>query len=133
MKLFVLDSFALLALFRDEIGSVRVEDLLLEAERDEVTLKMASINLGEVFYRTVREHSLDRAQEVLAAIKQMPIEIVPVDENLALSAAEIKSTIRISYAACTAAALTQRLGAALVTGDRDFRQVPDLPVEWLPE
>lgn len=133
MKLFVLDSFALLARFRAETGGPRVQDILIEAERGEATLTMASINLGEVFYRTVREYSLDRAKEVLAAIRQMPIEIVPVDEALALAAAEIKGTIRISYADCIAAALAQRLNASLVTGDRGFEQIPDLTVEWLSE
>lgn len=133
MKLFVLDSFALLARFRAEAGGPRVQDLLLEAERGEITLIMASVNLGEVFYKTVREHNLERAQEALAAVRQMPIEIVPVDENLALAAAEIKGTIRISYADCIAAALAQRLNATLVTGDNGFRQVPDLQIEWLTE
>lgn len=133
MKPFVLDSFALLALFRAEPGGPRVQNLLIEAERGQASLTMASVNLGEVFYKTVREHNLDRAQEVLAAIKQMPIEVLPVDENLALAAAEIKSAFRISYAYCIAAALAQRQNAPLVTGDKGFGQIPDLQVEWLPE
>ena len=65
--------------------------------------------------------------------QQFPIEFQPVDEKLALAAAEIKGAIPISYADCIAAALAQNLDAMLVTGDDGFRQIADLKIEWLPK
>jgi predicted nucleic acid-binding protein len=131
--LLVLDAFALLAMFKAEPGGPRVRELIQEATMGEVRLVMASVNLGEVFYKTVRQSGLERAKAVLAMAKQFPIEFPPVDQDLALAAAEIKGVHRISYADCIAAALTQRLGATLVTGDTGFEQIADLRVEWLPK
>ena len=131
--LFVLDAFALLAMFKAEPGGPRVRELTQKAISGEVRLAMATVNLGEVFYKTVRQSGLERAKSVLAMARQLPIEYLPVDQDLALAAAEIKGLYRISYADCIAAALTQRLSATLVTGDTGFGQVPDLQVEWLPK
>ena len=132
-QLFVLDSFALLAFAQDEAGAEPVQKFLDQARMGQAHLKMSVINLGEVFYKTVRQSGLKRAQKVLAMIKQFPIEFLAVDHDLALAAAEIKGVHRISYADCIAAALAQRLGATLVTGDEGFGQIADLQVEWLPK
>lgn len=128
---YVLDAFALLAMFKAEAGGTRVRELIQEATRGEVMLAMATVNLGEVFYKTIRQSELERARTVLAMARQLPIEFAPVDEDLALAAAEIKGVHRISYADCIAAALAQRRGATLVTGDDGFRQITDLNFEWL--
>ena len=52
---YVLDSFALLAYFEDEPGAETVEQLLRQAERQAITLYLALVNLGEVYYITQRE------------------------------------------------------------------------------
>lgn len=132
-SLLVLDAFALLALFRHEPGAKSVQDLLDQGQIGKTQLIMSVINLGEVFYKSVRQNGLERGKAVLATARQFPIEFLPVDQELALAAAEIKGVYRISYADCIAAALAQRLGATLVTGDDGFRQIPDLQVEWLPK
>lgn len=132
-QLFVLDSFALLAMFKAEPGGPRVRELLEEADRVGTRDVMASVNLGEVFYKTIRQFDLGRAQQILSDVRQLPIDVVDIDEQLALDAAVIKGTYRISYADCIAAALAQRLGAILVTGDRGFEQIPGLKLEMLPK
>lgn len=129
--IYVLDAFALLAYFKNEPGAARVQHLLVEAAQTGQDLLMSVVNLGEVVYKTTRQFNLERAKETLSKIRQHPITLVDVDEELALDAAALKGTYRISYPDCIAAALAQRLGATLVTGDDGFRQVPDLQVEWL--
>ena len=116
-----------------EPGGPRVRQLLQEATGSEVRLVIATVSLGEVFYKTVRESGLERAKSVLAMMRQLPIQFLPVHEELALAAAEIKGVHRISYADCIAAALAQRLDATLVTGDDGFRQIANLRIEWLPK
>lgn len=129
---YVLDAFALLAYFKNEPGAARMEEIFEEAARTRQTLLVSVINLGEVSYKTMRQFGQHRVHEILAETKQLPIATVDVDEQLALDGAALKGTYPISYADCIAAALVQRLGATLVTGDRDFELVPDLPIEWLP-
>jgi predicted nucleic acid-binding protein len=128
---YILDAFALMAYFKAEPGAARVEELLDEASKTGQDLLMSVINLGEVIYKTARQFDIERAKETLGKIRQHPITLLDVDEDLALDAAALKGTHRISYADCIAAALAQRLGATLVTGDEGFQQIPDLQVEWL--
>ena len=130
--LFVLDSFALLAFFQAEPGGLRVRELLDQAARGEVSLVITTVNLGEVAYRTERRYGLKRAQGVLAKIEEYAPAVIDVNRELALAAAHLKAQYRMSYADCFAAVLAQRLDAAVVTGDPDFRQVEHLvAVEWL--
>jgi len=125
----VLDAFALLAFFRDEPAADRVEEILLDGG----TNFMSVINTGEVFYKTVRSYGIARAEEVLSLIDGYPIEIINVDRELALAAARLKGTYRMSYADCFAAALAQQLDATVVTGDPDFQQLEGrVDIEWLP-
>jgi len=129
----VLDSFALLAFHRAEYGGPAVGELLEHARADEVELSMAVVNLGEVFYRTARELGMDAAEEVLADFGGYAVTLVEIDRELAIAGAHLKSAHPISYADCIAAALAQRLDAAVVTGDADFRRLEHLVrVEWLP-
>lgn len=131
-SLFVLDSFALLAFFQAEAGGQRVRHLLEEARRGEASLSVTTVNLGEVIYRTERQYGLERAQEILAKIDEYQLMVVEVDRNLALAAAHLKARHRMGYVDCIAAALAQHLGATLITGDTDFRQVEGaVVVEWL--
>ena len=131
-SLFVLDSFALLAFFQAEPSGLRVSELLDQAARGEVGLAITTVNLGEVAYRTERRYGLKRAQGVLAKIEEYAPAVIDVNRELALAAAHLKARYRMSYADCLAAALAQRLDAAVVTGDPDFRQVEHLvAIEWL--
>ncbi len=131
--LFLLDSFALLAFFQAEPGSLKVRELLERSQRGEIRLAITVVNLGEVAYRTERVFGLERAQEVLAKIEEYAPTVIDVDRELALAAAHLKARYRISYADCLAVAAARRLGAAVITGDPDFQQLEDqVPVEWLP-
>jgi predicted nucleic acid-binding protein len=130
---YVLDAFALLALFKEEPGADMVASLLKRAGEGQVRMLMCVVNLGEVIYRTLREYGQERSQEVSVLAQALAIEFVDVDRPLALSAAAFKGVHRMSYADCFAAALAQRESAAIVTGDPDFRQVEELvAIEWLP-
>jgi hypothetical protein len=49
------------------------------------------VNLGEVFYRLLQLTAEPQAEERLAQIKALPIEIVPAREVLVLEAARVKA------------------------------------------
>jgi ribonuclease VapC len=128
----VLDSFALMALFRNEPAAARVEALLEKASSGECELFMSVVNLGEVAYTVEIRQGLQAAKEAVAAISQAAIEVVDVDRALALVAARLKATTHVGYADCFAAALAQRMDAAVLTGDPDFQRLEGaVAVEWL--
>jgi ribonuclease VapC len=135
-KAYVLDSYAVLAYLEGEGGSDHVGELLEAARNGRCRLFMSVINLGEVLYIVERERGLPMTHEVLARIDELPIEIVNADRTLTLAAAHLKAECPIAYADCFAAALSQVKEAALVTGDREFRQIDPgitLEIDWLPE
>ncbi len=131
---YVLDSYALLAYFEAEPGGEQVRKLLEAAKESKCHLCMCVVNLGEVVYIVERERGLPKAQETLARIDELPIEIVNVDRVLTLAAAHLKMDCPIAYADCFAAALSQIKNAILVTGDPEFGKIkPDcnIEIEWL--
>ena len=129
-----LDTFALLAHLQAEPGGARVRSLLAEASRNRVELIMTIISYGEAVYITEREQGLAAAQELIAAVDQLPITIVAADRKLTFSAAHVKASSPLSYADAFAVALAREQEAVLVTGDPEFKHVQSLvPIEWLPQ
>ena len=51
-KKYILDSFALLAYFENEISADIVKDLLHQALDQKIELMLCAINLGEIYYIT---------------------------------------------------------------------------------
>ena len=69
---------------------------------------------------------------MLAAIDQLPIELIEADRPLTLTAAHIKANFPLSYADAFATALGQQEDACILTGDPEFAQVSSLvEIEWL--
>ena len=131
-QIYVLDAFALLAYLRGEPGAERVRDLLLRARSGEARLYLCLVNYGEVLYISERQGGRPAAEEAIRIVDHLPLEIVPADRDLTFAAAHLKARYPISYVDAFAAALAQKLGATLVTGDPEFRKVEAVvEVEWL--
>lgn len=129
---FVLDSFALLAYLGGETGEGRTKEILHEAVLKENHAFMSLMNLGEVVYITERERGLAKAQEVLAVVERLPIEILPVNRQTVLAAAHIKASHSIAYADAFAVVAAQEQKGTLVTGDPEFESVKDIvQIEWI--
>ena len=133
---YVLDSYALMAYFEAEPGSEVVVKLLEAAEEGNCCLYLCMVNLGEVLYIIERERGLQKAQEALARLDELPIEIINADRPLCLAAAHLKALTSIAYADCFAAALATLKDIPLVTGDPEFGKIKpnfNLRIEWLIE
>lgn len=129
----VLDAFALLALLRDEPAAERVSDILRSVVAREHEALMSVVNLGEVLYNLERERGPRRTARMLAELRRVPIQVVPITRRRAFRAARLKAHYRLGYADAFAAALAAEFGATLLTGDDDFRAVDGLvAIEWLP-
>ncbi len=133
---YALDSFALLAYLEGEVGRPRIKELLESAAKSgSPILYISLINLGEVLYITERESGLFAAQRALAAVDQLPLEVVACTRATVLAAAHLKARYPISYADAFAVVTAQSKHCVLLTGDPEFRSVTDdklITVEWLP-
>jgi predicted nucleic acid-binding protein len=129
---FVLDSFALLAYLQDEPVASHIEKLLENAGKEKCHLFLSMINLGELLYITERRGGVAKAQDMLALIRQLPIEIMSVNEQVVFAAAHIKASHAVSYADCFVVATAIQENATIVTGDPEFHSVETIvKVEWL--
>ena len=128
----VLDSFALIAYFRDEVGAQVVENLLLTAGRKDMPLHMTDVNYAEVKYSIMKKDG-PRAWEAAAKVLQgLPIEFHPTTRDMADTAADFKARFKMSLADAFAAALAKERKAELVTGDSDFKAVEkEIKIAWL--
>src|SRR5438046_10321011 len=120
MAKYVLDSYALLAFFRDEPGADAVEKLLNEAAADKHELYITSVNAGEVYYMSYRKDNAAKANQVWDAMKKFPLHFFDADMELSLAAARIKANHKLYYADAFVAALTINKKATLITDDEEF-------------
>lgn len=135
VRTIVLDSWPVLAFLQDEPCGVDVEVMFKEALKHDRRLLICVVNWGEVFYTLHRRLGPVKLEGILAAISELPLEIVGVDAadlSLARQAGIFKSLHSMSYADCFAAALAKVKGATLVTGDREFKAVEgEVRIHWL--
>lgn len=132
MKTIVLDASALLALFFDEPGAERVEHLLhLAAEADQPLL-IAAVNWAEVLYKLERQNGAQGLNGARDFERTMPLDIAPLDRDLAESAAHLKNQHDLGLADAFAAALAKSRKAELVTADTEFKSLEkEIKINWL--
>ncbi len=128
----VLDSFALLALLRDEPGSEAVAHILERAGQRDQPVHMTEVNYAEVQYMVRRKDGDEAWKAIANELKAAPIEFHPADRHLADLAAEFKARHKISLADAFAAALAKERKAELVTGDPEFKALEkEIKINWL--
>ena len=131
-KALVLDSWAVLAYLGDEASSQEVADLITSAHENRTPMYMSIVNAGEVWYILAREISEARADEAVADLTGLGVELVDADWPLTRIAGTFKARRKMSYADCFAAALAKDRKSDLVTGDKEFRQVKEeVSIHWL--
>jgi predicted nucleic acid-binding protein len=131
---YVLDSFALLAYLEGEAGMAKVRTALEGAAAGRHRVYLSLINLGEVLYVVERERGLTEAQQTLAAVEQLPLEVLPVTRTTVLGAAHVNARFPLSYADAFAVIEAQERGATVMTGDPEFAPVAKaglVAIEWL--
>jgi predicted nucleic acid-binding protein len=131
MKRFVLDASAIITFSANRPGAEKVEQLIQLAIDGKRELLMCVVNWGEVYYSVWRDQGPGFARHILAQIAQLPIQLVPADVELALTAAEFKANFNLPYADGFAAALALQRKASLATSDKDFSIVEKkLDILW---
>jgi predicted nucleic acid-binding protein len=92
---------------------------------------MSAINVGETHYVLRKRHSVALAEDWRALSRSLPVTIeVPTLDDI-WNAAALKGQYAISYADAFAAGLAHKYDCPLVTGDKEFRRVAHLELDWL--
>lgn len=132
MNRFVVDSLVIIAYLRQEKGYLKFKRLLRQVRSEKIKLFLCWLNLGEVYYHVWRKKGKEAAQKTLSLVRQMPMELVSVSDELVLQAAEIKAQYPIALADCFVAALARNEGIPILTADPEFKKLEGLvSVEWL--
>jgi predicted nucleic acid-binding protein len=132
----VLDSFALIAYFRDEPGAETMEDMLVTAGKSagkkNNPLLMTDVNYAEVKYSIVKKDGAQAWAEAAKILEALPIDFHSTTRALADTAADFKARFKLSLADAFAAALAKERRAELVTGDLEFKPLEkEIKVQWL--
>ena len=128
----VLDSFALIAYFRDEPGAETMENLLVTAGKKDSPLHMTDVNYAEVKYSIVKKDGAEAWEEAAKILQGLPIDFHSTTRTLADTAADFKARFKISLANAFAAALAKEKRAELVTRDAELKALEkEIKVSWL--
>jgi ribonuclease VapC len=128
----VLDSFALIAYFRDEPGAEAVEQMLVTAGKKDVPLHMSEVNYAEVKYSILKKDGAGAWGEAAKILQGLPIEFHPATREQADTAADFKARFKLSLADAFAAALAKERKAEFVTGDPEFKALEkEIKIGWL--
>lgn len=135
MRDLVLDAWAVMVWLKgQQPAGDRVRALLEAADRRESRLSMNIVNVGEVFYLSVKARNLAYGQRVLQTL-QPRVTTVSAHDELVMLAATLKARYAISYADGFAAATALLQNAPLVTGDPELRVMAAkekaLRLEWI--
>jgi predicted nucleic acid-binding protein len=132
MKRILFDAHAILKWTQKERGYQKVKSLLVACREQSALGYMNQINLGEVYYKTIRAVGLEEAKKFLENFLRLPLSIILPDSELIWKASEIKAEYAISYADCFAAATALRYESAILTGDPEFKKIESLlSIEWV--
>ena len=128
----VLDSFALIAYFRDEQGAEMMEGLLVSAGKKDNPLLMSDVNYAEVKYSIMKKDGAEAWAEAAKVLQGLPIDFHPTTRTLADLAADFKARFKLSVADAFAAALAKERKGELVTGDPEFKPLErEIKIHWL--
>ena len=132
MKTRVLDSWPILEWMNArQPATDHLDALLSDAEQGRARLLMSAINVGEVYYFLRKQQNEILAENWRNASRTLPVTIeVPTGDEI-WDAAMLKSEFPLAHADAFAAALAQKYNCPLVTGDREFRRVDQLQIDWI--
>jgi len=132
MKTTVLDASAMLAMFFGQSGVETMRELFHKASEADRPVFISAVNWAEVLYKVERRYGKAGLETARQFERTTPLEAVPVDRELAESAALLKNEYDLGLADAFAAALARHKKAELVTADHEFKSVEkEIKIIWL--
>lgn len=135
MSTYVLDACALIAYLRDEEGGDKLRRMLKEPDK---RFLMHAVNVGEVYYDSLRVSGQEKAQELFDDLARLPINVIwMIDAPVLKLVGKYKTSYRMSYADTFVLALAEKEAATVISTDHhEFDQVAQagvLSFYWLRE
>jgi len=132
VKTTVLDASALLAMFFGQPGMEQMRDLFHKASDADKPMLISAVNWAEVLYKLERKQGNVGLQTAQHFERTMPLEVAPLDRELAEAAAHLKNEHDLGLADAFAAALAKSKKAELVTADTEFKALEkEIKITWL--
>ena len=132
MKTTVLDASALLAMFFGQPGMEQVRDLFHKAAEADKPMLISAVNWAEVLYKLERKQGREGLETARRFERTMPLDVAPLDRELAEAAAGLKVEHDLGLADAFAAALAKSKKAELVTADTEFKPLEkEIKINWL--
>jgi len=131
MKGYVFDAGVLSLLLS---GDERLGPYVNEISKGMAKAYISAVNLAELYYKTVEKLGREVAETWYFRILNSNLIVLSADASLAKEAGICKSRYKqtLSLADCFAMALTINKRALLLTTDRDFQNVKEIQVKYLP-
>jgi predicted nucleic acid-binding protein len=112
---YVIDACALIAYLRKEEGSDKLRVLFKDSNN---RFFIHSVNVGEVYYDSLRISGKEKARELFGDIARLPINIIwTLDIPFIELVGKYKTSFSISYADSFVLALAEREGGTVISTD----------------
>lgn len=119
-------------MFFGEPGMEKMRELFHKAAETDRPALITALNWAEVLYRMRRKHGLEGLETARRFERTMPLDVAPLDRELAESAAYLKTEHNLGLADAFAAALAKSKKAELVTADTEFKTLEkEIKIAWL--
>jgi len=119
---YLLDTKALIAFFNNEDGADKVEVILKEIDENRADGFISAITITELYYLYSRHIGERVAKERIEQLRRSNLQVVPINEDIAMKAGEYKiQAIPIADALIAASAYV--IDAPVVTDDEHFEKV----------
>jgi len=133
---YVLDACALIALLDKEPGYEKINHLLSQAKRKEISVCINIVNLLEVYYDRINVSNQQRADIFLEAAYNSSIEILELqNKEIVRNAGRLKANYKMSLADSFALATAIYKQATIVTADHHefdiVEQTEDINFLWV--
>jgi ribonuclease VapC len=123
-KAFLLDTSALFCLKDDEEGAAKVEKILEESKKGDNRTIISFMTGMEYLYINLIRYGEETARRAYLELTLLPISIIESNEEIRLTAAELKAKHAISVADAWIAATALFEGAVLVHKDPEYESMP---------
>lgn len=134
MNTYCLDASALVIYITDQKPSKEMQKIIQQIEKKESKGIISTVTIAELHRALTRISSEDQADKYVSYIQESPVEIIPVDLQIALQAsiqkhgyASAKDPFAWGDAFCLATGMIHQADA-LVTADSEFDKVNEIPI-----
>lgn len=124
-KEYLLDTSAIFAFTDNEPGAEEIESLLKQAKLKKTRLSISLMSIMELYYITCQEKGESDATKLILLVRGLPLNELPLSEDLTIPAAQLKSRFKISVADAWIAATAKAHNFALVHKDPELESLKE--------